>query len=483
MNRLGIIFAVMLVVLPSGLWGQEESGRKSNEPHLQLSAAIDAVLAQGDLAQGTIGIHVEDLSTGEVLYGRNSDRLMNPASNMKLLTAAAVLERLGPFYVVTTELQTNRREGSRIGELFVTGGGEAFLLHRDILAWASELRQQGIERIEGDVVIDDSLFGGAYLPPGYDLRPSDASWRSLIGAISVNFNAVEATVGPGSEVGAAARVRMDPPNDHIVVDNRARTVRGSLGRIWVTAEPYGDTTRLIVTGTIGVNADPVSMRKRIDNPPAFAGAVIATAMEEMGIELQGEVRQGEAPENLETLYVHESRPMYDAVAAMNKWSNNFMAEQMLRFLGVDRSGEIASTWEDSIRVATQTLQQAELIGGPFTLYNGSGLYDGNLVSPRQFVELLREMRAHRYGPEFMSSLAIAGVDGTLRHRLDSEATRGNLRGKTGSLRNVAALSGYVQTRSGRMVAFSILFNDPPRPAWSYRNQQDQVAEAIADLAD
>ena len=448
-----------------------------NDPALE--AVINAILMDSEMRRTTVGIHVEDVSSGRVLYSREADRPMNPASNIKLLTAAAVLDLLGPEHTVSTTLYTDRRRDTTIQNLYLRGEGEAFLLFKDVLSWAGELRMQGITAIEGDLVVDDAIFEGAYMPPGFDLRPSDAAWRPDIGAVSVNFNAVTATISPGDTIGAAPTVRLDPPQNHVRVVNRARTVRGSLSRLSVTAEPQGNRTRITVTGTLGVNARSVSQRRRIDNPPAFAGAVMAEAMNMMGIEFDGEVRAGKTPKDSERLYVHNSQPLMNAISAMNKWSNNFIAEQLLRLLGV--VNEEPSTWDLARSRAMESLRKNGMSQGAFTLYNGSGLYDGNLVSPRQFVSLLRRMRHHEYGPEFISSLAIAGVDGTLRHRLDRGLTNRNLRGKTGTLRDVSALSGYVETKSGRMVAFSIIFNDPPRAAWNYREQQDGIARAIAEF--
>ncbi len=459
--------------------GEEQRGAARVASHPGLARAIEGVLAEPDMRRTTVGIHVEDVSDGTVLYSLNANRLMNPASNAKLLTAAAVLDVLGPSHTLVTDLRTDRRRGSEIQNLYIRGGGEAFLLYRDVLSWASELRHQGVEKITGDLVIDDGIFAGASLPPGFDQRPSDAAWRPMIGALSVNFNAVGVRVEPAEAVGAPARVRLDPPNSHVEVVNRARTVGGGQARAHVEAEASGDGTRVIVTGTIGVNANGVTHRRRIDNPSAFAGSVIADALRLMGVEFDGEIRTGTVPEGTERVYRHESQPMMAALSAMNKWSQNFIAEQLLLLLGLD--GEEPSTWEQARVRATESLLGNGMNGEEFTVFNGSGLYDGNEVTARQLVSLLREMRSHRYGAEFLSTLAIAGVDGTLRHRLNDGVTEGNLRGKTGTLRDVTALSGYVQTEGGRMVAFAILFNNPPRQAWNYRGQQDAIARAIASF--
>lgn len=498
MRRIGqwrLFWSVCVVVLAVGVDaaaddGDEETAlevRQFDTPpevvetaddHSALQGAIEAILQRGDLPHTDIGIHVRDLTSGEVLYSNNADQPMNPASNVKLVTAAAVLEHLGPSHTFETRLETQRRDGGRIADLYVRGEGEAFLLYEDVLGWASRLRRAGVEAIDGDVVIDDGAFDEGYLPPGFDLRDSSAAYRSPIGAVSVNFNAVAAHVKPGDSVGSSAEVRLDPPNRYVDVVNRAATTRGSGARVHVSSESADGKTTLFVSGSIGIGADAVVRRQRIGHPPAFAGGVVAEAMEMVGIEFTGAIRRGTTPDDAVELVTHESKPVGYAVTAMNKWSNNFIAEQLLRVLGrVD--GE-PSTWDVARNRVVRTLEEYGLAGGEFQLHNGSGLYDGNELSARHLVHLLGVMDAHPYGPEFRSSLTIAGVDGTLRHRLDDGVTAGNLRGKTGTLRDVSALSGYVTTVGGRQVAFSILFNDPPRRAWNYRSEQDAIARVIAE---
>ena len=456
---------------------QIDEGADEPQNHPALEEAIAGVLEDSELQQTDISIHVEDLTDGEILYSRQADQRMNPASNVKLLTAAVVLDQLGPNHVFSTKLITNSNSDGRLDDLYVRGEGEAFLLYEDVLHWASQLRSRGIEAIDGDVVIDDKVFDAGYLPPGFDLRDSGAAYRSPIGAVSVNFNAITAEIEPADQPGEAPTVRVNPPNTYVQVDNQAQTVQGSLPHIEVTSTPTEEGTRLTIGGTIGVNADTVSQRKRIDDPPAFTGSVIAEAMGMVGIDFDGQVRHGAAPTEGEELLDHRSAPLMEAVWAMNKWSNNFIAEQLLRVLGND--GDDPSTWEAALNRAEETLEEFGFAPDSYRLNNGSGLYDGNELTARQIVGLLRQMNTHRYGPEFASSLAIAGVDGTLAHRLDDDLTKSNLRAKTGTLRDVTALSGYMETAGGRTVAFSILFNDPPRRAWHFRDRQDDIALAIA----
>ena len=444
----------------------------------ELAEAIDAIVAGSEVSRGTVGIHVADAKTGQVLYSAGADQPMNPASNMKLITSAAALEAFGPNYTFETEVLADEvADGVVQGSLYVRGKGEAFLLFEDFLAWAGKLHQQGITRIEKDIVVDDTAFDGAYLPPGFEQKDEDASYRSPIGAVSVNFNAVTAVIEPGGKPGQAASCRMVPPNRHVEIVNKATTCPGRRRAIRVASESTEDGTKLIIRGKIGSQANSVFVRKRIDNPPAYAGSVLASALEMVGIEFDGEVKTGATPAQTEVLVSHSSQPLSYILLAMNKWSNNFMAEQLLRALGMDE--DTPSTWKASRKAVVDFLKSAGIDTSSVAIHNGSGLYDGNLVSPRQFVQLLRHMSEHRWAPEYLSSLAIAGVDGTLDSRMTGSLTSGNVRGKTGTLNEVSALSGYVHTKSGRHVAFSILFNDPPRRAWRYRSVQDRIVEAIA----
>ncbi|QDG50942.1 D-alanyl-D-alanine carboxypeptidase/D-alanyl-D-alanine-endopeptidase [Persicimonas caeni] len=458
---------------------QQQADPAFDREATKLAGQIKAILAGSDVTAGKVGIHAVDVATGQVLHSQGADEPMNPASNMKLITSAAALDKFGPQYTFGTKLMAKEVDDGTIkGSLYVKGNGEAFLLHEDVLDWAGQLRQKGIEKIEGDIVIDDTAFNAAYLPPGFEQKNEDASYRSPIGAVSVNFNAVTAIVEPAGKAGEKPEVRMYPPNEHVEIVNQATTYEGRRRRIGVKSVPTEEGTKLVITGKIGTQASPYrSRRKRIDNPPAFAGSVLANSLEMVGIAFDGEVKTGQAPDGADVVVSHNSQPLSYVVLAMNKWSNNFMAEQVMRTLGGD--DQTASTWDAARQEATAFLKKAGIDTSTVTIHNGSGLYDGNLVSPKQFVQLLRYMSSHKWAPEYMTSLAVAGVDGTLERRMTGEQTTANVRGKTGTLNEVSALSGYLRTESGRLVAFSVLFNDPPKRAWRYRPVQDRIVEAIA----
>lgn len=453
--------------------------RDTGKTFHKLHAAIDATLAGPEIGTTKIGIHAVDVATGEILYSRNADLTMNPASNMKLITGAALLDVLGPNHRFHTHLRALQVEGDTIpGDLYIQGQGESSLVYDDILGWAGRLRQQGIRHIQGDLVIDDLFFAGGYIPPGYDQKNTDASYRPAIGAFSINFNAVTLHITPATN-GEPVKVLLDPPNAHIEIINNAQTVTGRTSRVHVAARGDAERTTITISGRLGEAANPVAVRKRIDHPPLFAGSAFRNALEVVGITVDGKVRTGQTPDNARTLFTHSSPPLSNLVATMNKSSNNFMAEQLLLLLGATTT--TPSTWEASLEQASAFLQRAGFGPGSYNLLNGSGLYDGNKVSPRQFVQLLRFMRDHRYAPEFLASLSIAGVDGTLLRRLTDTPLAGNMRAKTGTLDHVTALSGYLQTRSGRLIAYSILFNDTQKLSGYYRPHQDAIVKALYEV--
>lgn len=447
----------------------------------KLRDEINGILQNRVSSKAKVGIAAVDMTTGQVLYERNADEGFNPASNMKLLTSAAALDAWGPAYTFETKLYGRAAKNGVIpGPLFVKGEGDAFLLFEDFISWAGQLKLKGIERIEGGIVIDDSIFDGSYLPPGFGQKDEDASYRSPIGAVTVNFNAVTVIATPASQAGSRPETRMYPPNEYVTIDNRAKTVSGYGRRLTFKSEPDGDGgTKIIVEGKIGKGASEMRSRLRIDHPPGFAGSVLEKVLGMVGISVDGPIRTGKVNGDLKAIVSHRSQPLSYIVLAMNKWSNNFMAEQLLRTLGA-KNGE-ASTWEASRKQLHAFLEKAGLQTDAIKLKNGSGLYDGNEVPPREFVRLLTYMRDHSAGPEFVSSLAVAGRDGTLKDRMEGSQTAGNVRGKTGTLNKVSALSGYVTTRSGRPVAFSVILNDTPRRAWRYRPAQDAIVEALAEF--
>ncbi len=445
----------------------------------KMAAAIDAALAAPALQGARVGVHVVDAKTGEEIYAREADGAFNPASNQKLLTGACALDVLGPQHTFKTRVAASGVSGSTAANLYVVGGAEGLLFERHLLEWAAEIRAQGITEVSGDIVVVEDAFSGEDLPPGFEQKLEPGAYRSPVGALSVNLNAATVTVR-ATELGKPAGVRIDPPNAYVEVVNEATTVPGRYPRLSVNSAFLGGRTVITVKGKIGANSAPFSIARRIDDPARFAGESFAAALASVGVKVSGEVKRGEAPGGARDLVTHTSEPLSYLTLTMNKHSSNFIAELLLRTLGTtEAAGGERGTWAGGVAVLRDC---AKRLGVPklesLKIMNGSGLYTGNTVSPRQLTALLRGMSTHRWSHEFIGSLPIGGVDGSLTRRFGGDAM-GRVRAKTGTLNEVTALSGYARTRSGRDVAFSILLNDTPTRAWRLRPQQDAIAEAIA----
>ncbi len=444
----------------------------------QLGKDISRVLKKKGVDTAKVGIYAVDVESGKPIYALKQDEAFNPASNMKLITSAAALTKFGPSHSIFTRVSAAKIEGSTIKEaIYIKGDGDPYLRYEDFMRWAVSLKRQGITKVEGDILVDDTTFDPGYMPPGFDQKNEDASYRAPIGAVSVNFNSVVVTVTPG-ENGKPAVVSLYPPNDHVKIENKAKTTKGKSRRIGVKSISADGGTTIRVTGKIGVSATPGTWRKRIDDPSLFAGSVFKTALQDIGIEVTGKVDKATRPANTRSLVLHEGMPLIYPLMLMNKWSNNFMAEMVFRLLGEkDNQVTIGQAYE-----AIDALLSAAGVSGKYKVMNGSGLYTGNEFTPAQIVGVLVYMAKHRYASDYMTTLPIAGEDGTLRRRLKGNPAEGQLRGKTGTLNEVSALAGYLRSKSGKLIAYAILFNDTKVKAWTLRNEQDEIAQAIAEHA-
>ncbi len=449
-----------------------------------LGGQIDAVLAQPFLAPAQIGVHVVDLANGETLYERNAELALNPASNVKLATTAAALAALGPAFRYTTRLyhaDATADAGTIDGDLWLRGGGDPGFVTEDLYAMVADLRARGYRRITGGVVVDSRHFDRDELPPGFDQKEELASYRAMAGATSLNFNTFVVRARPGERLDVVPYVAIDPPVPSIELVNEAITRDGHLDRLTIAVDHNRrqNLTKVTVRGTLGVDAGSQSYRYPVADPSRYAGEVLAMLLRQRGFKLgRNKVRLAPVPPDGVLVGVHHSAPLSVLIRAVNKHSNNFMAEQILKSLAP--VGEPASFAAAIERERRQLLD----LGLPPTgvqLSNGSGLYDTNRMTAAAFTSLLAAMHADfRVGSDFMASLAIMGVDGTTRSRLQASDRRGYVRAKTGTLDGVYCLSGYAGAPGRDPVAFSILFNGLTKADASMaRDAHNRIAELIA----
>lgn len=453
-------------------------------PPTTLAGQLDLLLEDPVLQDATVGVHVVDLETDTVLYTRGADQPLNPASNVKLLTTAAALVALGPEHRYVTRILRGdgTLSGSVVkGDVYLQGSGDPNLVTEDLMALALELRARGIRRITGGVVVDSSRFDRDELPPGFDQKEELASYRAPSGATSVNFNSFVVRAAPGAKPGDAALVGLDPPVADIKLTNTATTAAGRKRKLFADVEPDGTGVKIGIRGTIGEDASAARYRYPVVDPSRHAGEVLLYALGRHGIKVgRRRVKTGTAPRDARSLAAHFSDPLSALIRSVNKFSNNFMAEQILKTLAPERPASFAAASARE-REVLGTIG-VDLEGARLT--NGSGLYDTNRVSPTQVTTLLKSMYADfRYRADFLASLAVMGVDGTTRSRLSETDAERWVRVKTGTLDGISALSGYVGARGRAPIVFSILLNDlPPGGTSTARRIQNDVALLLSHHA-
>ncbi len=400
--------------------------------------------------EAMVSVHVRDLGSDQIIFDYYGDTPLNPASNLKLVTASAALDLLGPEYTFKTEV---RQRGE---DLVVVGAGDPSLTSEALGTIAEAVAERveigGLRRI----VVDDQVFSPRRIGPGYDDAGPGFSYEATSGALSLDFNTVEVTVFP---VKGARRpgVRVSPPSSHVVVENLA-TQGGASTRITVETRPRGDATVVSVTGRIPSRGRSLTIRRRIYDPALFTGGALAVRLAELSGTEVLPVIAGAASEDDEVVVIHESPPLVDIADDLLAYSNNFMAEQLLRTLGWRMSGA-PGDWDNGVEVLRgywSAVSGEE--GATLVAVNGSGLSEVGRVTTSGLVDLIAmAQRSQEEGAGLVDILPVAGERGTMRARLRLSGKR--VRAKTGTLDGVSGLSGVITAEDGSpSLAFSILIN-------------------------
>jgi serine-type D-Ala-D-Ala carboxypeptidase/endopeptidase (penicillin-binding protein 4) len=452
-----------------------------------LKAQLDAVLGAPELKKLKVGVYAVEADTGKPVYARGEKTPLNAASNVKIVTSAAALSLLGPEYRWRTTLSVSLPSsgaplppgGEIAGDLVLRGGGDPTFAVEDLAAMVGDLAALGVHKVRGALVVDDSFFDGATVGPAYDQKTESTASRAPSSAASLNGNVVAVTIIPGAVAGVLARVTLEPASPYLVLSGSVVTAAdGPASPAVDTHDEGGTRTRVTVAGRIRVGSEPRTFYRRIDHPALFAGASLRQQLERRGIIVEKPTRVAAVPAtSLRVLSTHESAPLAVVVQELNKRSINFMAEQVIRTLGAEIVGR-PGTWDKGLEAVARYLVGVGLPRGSYQMTNGSGLYDSNHFSPEQLVTVLRAAsRDFRVSAEFLASLAIAGTDGTIAHRMGGTLAERYVRAKTGTLASVSCLSGFAGSPGRVPLVFSILMNDVTSAAEA-RRAQDRIAELL-----
>ena len=451
-------------------------------PASSMEELLAPLTKQRAYRETTAALQVVNVRTGEEVFARDADRGLMPASTMKVVTTAAALKNLGPSYRFTTDVYTDGvvdASGTLRGNLYVQGHGDPTLVVEKLWKLVYDLKLDGVKRVAGDIVFDDTFFDDPPVLPGWGKKEDiegGPSYYPNLSALSLNFNTVALVIGPGGKVGEAGRVELETPAaDYVVIENKVLTGKeGTWRRVEVERIVEPGHTRFVVTGSVPAETGTRKLYRTVEH---FAAA-FGDMMDQVGVAHDGKRRVGKTPDNARLLHELRSPPLAAILMDMNKYSNNFMAEQVLRTLGAEHSEGAGST-ETGLEAIREYLDGLGVPRDSYTLVNGSGLSRSIRMPPSVLTAVMLDM-AHdeRVGHEFRSSLAIAGRDGTLWKRLRDEPDR--MRGKTGTVDGVHCLTGYVEGGDGELYAFAFLGNDLRGGSAPTKQLHDSIARALLD---
>lgn len=428
---------------------------------------------------GRLGAAVMDVDRGSLLASLGEHRALSPASNSKLLTAAAALSRLGPAYRYTTGLY-GHLSGGAVGDLVLRGHGDPSLRTDDLWRMCRSLVEMGLSRVRGRILVDQSRFDSKFVPPAFGQQPNEwASFRAPVSAVALDENSVTLNVMPAS-AGHAANAWFDPPG-FVDVSGSVKTVdkgKGQAIRLSLHPAAHGHL-RAVLGGHVAEGLPRLRFARRVDDPRLYPGYVLAGILRSLGVKVAGKVAAGGAGEHSRLVF-HESAPLAVLVQRLCKKSDNFYAEMILKTLGAETAKAPAHS-ADGARAVRAYLKKIGALEKSTKVVNGSGLFDANRVSADTLVKVLvAAYRDPAIGPEYVAQLSVGGVDGTLHSRFRKYRKQRMVRAKTGTLARSIALSGYVLAPSrGGAVAFSFIANGR-MPHHATRRHIDRVVDRIVD---
>ena len=481
-------FSWLFLLVIGGVLGPAPSvSRASDAPDAaaiaQLGRRLNDLLDSHHDPKVRLTARVVDLTSGAAIYERNADTPLIPASNMKLMVMSAAIDRLGSDYQFTTSLSIRGKD------LVVVGGGDPSFGDEKLCQqngqavtavfheWAAKLKAAGVKQVSGNIVIDDSIFDRQFVHPNWPSDQFQAWYEAPIGGLNICDNCVDVVVRPAAP-GKPAILSFSPGNTFLQLVNQ--TTSG--GKQTVSVRRKRDSDSIIATGSV---ARPATLGPiTVSDPGLFFGSAFKTTLAAKGIKVLGKVVREKVklgadrlPEGGHVIAVH-SAPIVGALQRSGRNSLGMMAEGLMKAIGAHKKG--VGSWATGREALSEFFAKVGVSPGQYAIDDGSGLSRSNKVSARAATQVLAYMyRASGGAFEVLkSSLATPGDDGTLKRRLRGPLTKDRVFAKTGYINGVRTLAGYVQTQSGRWLAFAVFFNGSgkTRPLTAI---QDKTCEVLA----
>ncbi|WP_430132357.1 D-alanyl-D-alanine carboxypeptidase/D-alanyl-D-alanine endopeptidase [Neobacillus pocheonensis] len=442
----------------------------ANDNNTSLRNQLDQLLTAEPALQGALaGVSIRSASDGKLLYQHQGDIRLRPASNMKLLTAAAAINVLGENYTFPTEVYADGPVKNKTlqGSLYLRGKGDPTLLKSDFDNLAAEIQKSGITKIKGNLIGDDSWYDDVRysldLPWSDEMTYYGAQISALTASPTTDFDSgsVRVEVRPGIHRWDKPEVMVTPKTKYVKIVNQAITVQAD-GKKKIIVEREHAKNTVLIKGTIPLKSKVEKEWVGVWDPSKYAVTLFQQSLTNHGISLAEKIRMGRVPDTARILSIHHSMPLSQMLVPFLKLSNNVHAEVLIKEMGRVVKGE--GSWEKGLEVMKSGVVKFGVSPNTMVIRDGSGISHVDLIPANQLSQLLFAVQKEKWFSSYLNALPLAGaqdkmVGGSLRNRLKSPEIQGKVRAKTGSLSTVSSLSGYVNTKSGQTLIFSILLNN------------------------
>ena len=447
----------------------------------ELGAQIDAIANRAEFSRSRWGILIQPLSSTATLYSRDSQKYFIPASNVKLLTTAAALQKLGADFRIKTSVYSGEN-----GSLYVVGRGDPSIAETELKSLAQQLKRRGISGVN-ELIGDDSYFQGSGVNPNWEWEDAQAGYGAPVNSLIFNQNAIELLLSPQA-IGQPLKVTFAEPKltNQWQIQNNSVTVAQNESEFIAVGRDF-DRSAIRVSGQLKVGAASESAYVAVVNPANNFVQQFQQVLAAEGIPVKQALVASTSGNLDRELAAVESPALAELIKETNRESNNLYAEVLLRLLGKvtgnmpvlqTLTGKMPVPQEDTSEIGLKELKTAltQLGVNPnsYKLADGSGLSRHNLISPEALVQTLRLMANSPTASVYRASLPVAGESGTLKNRLISTPNRVILQAKTGTLSGVSALSGYIEVPNYEPLVFSIIVNQSDQSAAKVRSATDEI---------
>jgi len=455
----------VLLVFPGMAFG--DSGKQK----------IKKIIHSPALESTNTGIKVISLASGKTLFEENGSKLFIPASNEKIITAYGALKVLPSTFTFPVEFSTDSLiDSNTVHNLYIREYGDPSVTLADVNFQAMALSEK-IKLVTGDIIVDASYFDSLQFGRGWMWDDGISSWNAPISPYAVNGNCIDIRISPGVKTGSPVSVRTVPLTGYAVAI-ASMTVTSDYDdvRILRKEAPWGDT--FVISGRVNINCSERLWKCAVSRPGLYTGTLFKELLGRYGVKVNGSAYEAPASSCPVLIERFSSRSIIEIVRAFVKDSNNLSGECLLKTMGAQRYGAPGDAAK-GIMALQETLNGIGIKENTYTIADGSGMSTYNQISPNIMIKILRAVYDDfSCYPEFAQALSVAGVNGTLQNRLKTSPAAGNIRAKTGTMSGVSCVSGYIRTRKGEMLAFSIMMNGCAGPAKPLQDAQDEILKTL-----